>query len=716
MQKVSTSFLNTGVPGAYVNVTVKSTPAGIGSTGNIVIIGEASGGDVYTAEDVSQNFYTPDQANNVAAKYISGPIVDAMRMLAAPSNDPGIQGSASRVYIVKTNTSTKASAPIASYGTLSDKIGGVDGNKYSYKITQSQAEVGPVLISDDLTTALTTPTVFDNLSFTVRVNGGAATVITLSATSTDHDTIAELALEIDTQLPAGISCVAGTGNTLVFQTDADIAANAKGWGKSFELIDSTVGDLAVIGVDAGLVVSSAEPEIEVSIVRPDINANETLDISADVALAIGYQGTSGTVTITSTQIATTVAGGAGTSFTANLADFVTIQGLVDYINSQAGYSAAVVGSNSQLSPSKLDKVSAIGIGTTEASIRPGRVKIAVANFVKALATSQYLDAAITAVVGLPAATSLYTFLTGGAVGGTTAAAYVDALSKLEGINVNFVVPLFSRDASLDIADGLTAATSTYTIDAIHASTKTHVLKMSQIKMKKNRIFMASFKGAYTDAKLKAGTLASYRSMLCMQDVTQTDSLGNVKQYQPWMQSVVAAGMQSAGFYKSITKKFANVISVVDPSGFDNGSPGSVEDAIESGIMFMEKVTAGIRWVVDQSTYSLDNSFVYNSMQTVYDADILSLDLAESLELAYVGQSLADVDAATVLSFISNKMDGYKRLKLIGASEDAPAGYSDVKIEIDGPVMYVSLNVKLSSAILFIPINLELSQISNSASA
>ena len=42
--RLSTSSVNTNIPGAYPEVTVKSTPVGITNTGDIVIIGEADGG------------------------------------------------------------------------------------------------------------------------------------------------------------------------------------------------------------------------------------------------------------------------------------------------------------------------------------------------------------------------------------------------------------------------------------------------------------------------------------------------------------------------------------------------------------------------------------------------------------------------------------------------------------------------------------------------
>lgn len=715
-QRLSNSFINTVTPGAYPNVKVIAGAAGVGATGNIVIIGEADGGADFSQEILANNYFTPDQADVVAQKYIKGNIVDAMRAIAAPSNDTDIQGSASRVYVMKTNVSTKASSLLGSYGSMAAKIAGKDGNKYSYKILQSQVEVGPATTSTDLTDALTTPSVFDGLAFKVRVNGSASTTITLSSTSSDHDSIAKLATEIDSLLPAGIMCVVADGNTLTIKSEDDSLANQKGYGKSFELVDHIAGDLAVLGLDADLYVSSAEPSVEISIIRPDIAVNETMDASADVALTIGYEGTTASVTITDTQLTTTVVGGVGSSLSLSFSDFSTVGALADYINAQPGYKASALTGSANLAPASLDNVAALGIAST-GSVQPGRVKKGTYNFAKSMLQSASLDVTIDpASAGLPDATASYVYLVNGTKGSTTSASIVNALTALEGIEVNFIVPLFSRDASADIADGLTESSSTYTIDAVHAAVKSHALKMSTTKLKKNRIAMLSYKGTFATAKTKAASLATYRATLCIQDSKQVDSQGSVQTYQPWMLSCIAAGMQSAGFYKGLVKKFANVISFIDPSGFDSGKPGDVESALEAGLFFLEKATAGNRWVSDQSTYGLDTNFVYNSLQATYLADVLAIDLSKSLETAYVGKSLADVDAGTVLSFLSNKMDVYKKSKVISASDDAPAGYKNVKITINGPVLDVSVEVKLSTCIYFIPLSISISQITQTASA
>ena len=111
--RLTTSFINTSVPGAYANVVVQSQPVGVGASGIIILMGEADGGPSYSQSPLASNAYTVDQLAQVQAKYVSGQLVDAMGALTAPSADPGIVGSANLVYLLKTNTGTAASALLA---------------------------------------------------------------------------------------------------------------------------------------------------------------------------------------------------------------------------------------------------------------------------------------------------------------------------------------------------------------------------------------------------------------------------------------------------------------------------------------------------------------------------------------------------------------------------------------------------------------------------
>jgi len=60
------------------------------------------------------------------------------------------------------------------------------------------------------------------------------------------------------------------------------------------------------------------------------------------------------------------------------------------------------------------------------------------------------------------------------------------------------------------------------------------------------------------------------------------------------------------------------------------------------------------------------------------------------------------------------MDSYKKQKLIAASDDAPLGYKNAKVEINGPTMSISVESKPATAIYVIPISIEVSQVTNSS--
>lgn len=714
-QRLVTSFINTNVPGSYPNIVVQSQPVGLGSSGNVVIIGEADGGEDFSSIALKDNSFTPDQLDRVQQKYLSGPIVDAFRAFSAPSADTDITGSANRIWIVKTNASAQASAIVdTDYGTLTDQNFGVPGNQYKYQVTSLAAEAPPTVQGGTIPAF---GAALNGDSFTIRLNGGPATVVTLSGNPADHSNVATLVVELNTLLPAGIVASAGTAPTSIALTMAvDPLAYRSGRGRDFELFDSTPGDLAALGLSAGQYNSAQEPEVEVQINRSDIGLSETLDISADVALTVGYEGTTATMTIDQSAgtLTTTRTGGTGANLSIDITQYRTIADLADFINAQTGYSASAVAAAQQLPTSALDEVTAIGICSSAAAQQPGRVKMALFNFEKALSTSRALDFNADATAGLPNPMTNPAFLSGGARGETLAATVINAVNALAGLNINIIVPLFSRDASEDIVDGLTDSSSTYTIDAIHAAVKAHCIQFSTPKLKRNRIAILSFSGTYAQTKQKSQGIAHYRCSLAFQRPSQVNSAGVITSFLPWYQACLAAGMQAGGFYKAIVNKFANTISFTDPSGFDSGSPGDNEDALDAGLLFWTQETAGARWVSDQTTYGFDTNFVYNSIQAVYVSDILALDLADSFQRAFVGKSLADVDAATALSFLAQKMDGYKRLKMIAASSDAPLGFKNPKVSILAPEMDVSVEIKLATAIYFVPISINISQVQQAA--
>lgn len=559
---------------------------------------------------------------------------------------------------------------------------------------------------------------FDSLAFGVRLNGGAITSITTSGTESDHDTLAKLVIELDAQMPSGMSAAADA-NGLQFIVDTDVDPNSKGFGKSFELVDTMAGDLAILGHAEGLTTSAAEVQNQTTVTRTSTNTNESFIAGGEIGLNIGNDGTTATLSISAAGIlSTTVIGGTGSNLSIILSEFVTISELADFINNQTGYTASAGSSATQLPPSSsLDQVTAVGIAVTNPALKSGRIKFDAFDYSQRANESSVVSFIGVANIGLPTqfpAASSKQFLAGGAKGATTAAAATAGLDELEKIKTNFVVPLFSRDASADIVDGLTDSSSTYTIDAIHAATRSHILRMSTIKLRRFRNGFIALDETFSDAQTSARALASHRMTLSFQKSNGLNSAGGISTFGAWHTASIAAGMTAAGLQRSITHKFANISGFVDPSGFSSGDQGDLETALEAGLLILEQDSGSFRFVSDQTTYSFDSNFFFNSGQAVYTADILQDDLANALDRAFVGGSTADITAQSVVTFVQAKMNEYLRRRLISTSDDAVAGFKGLRVTLNGPILEVSVEIKLSTTIFFIPLNIEVSQITQSA--
>lgn len=816
-------------PGAYSKYTVQTAPAGLATTGVLMLVGEASGGPHWSTEaDLEDNAFGPDSLAEVTAKYQSGPLVDAFRGALAASSDPDIIGSFSRAILVKTNTGTKASAAltdldgVGTYATMYDASYGTKGNQNQMAVASAVAEFAPS--TGDFTYIPNVDTI--NLSF--RVNGGVSTPIALIANRSPTQFVAAVVVGGVTAsggvsrglvtisgsvavavvsgntatftrtvawtvtptvgdtlvIPSG-SAFAGAGNanvgayvitaatatvitatklsdagkagavagtitapqavvsTPIVSATADIMAYSpvtlkltagavlQGAGKTLEIADLATGNdrfvraayllgtitpasWVSIAATPVLLASGAESRITLSAARTDDNITESFTQGGEIPLRVGYTGGAATLTITATQLTTSL----GLSLT--LSNFDKIQALVDYLNAQAGYSASVGTAALGLQPvSALDRVAAIGISSEFGTVQPGRIKIDAQRLFDDVSGSsqllQFNNPASRPAAGLPAVTAT-TYLTGGTKGGTTNAMVSAAIAGLENVEGNFLVPLFSQDASADIVDEVTDAASTYTIAAINAAAKSHVLAMSLFKRRKSRQAINSIQAPFLTQQDAGANTASFRVNMTFQNVKDLNSAGDIVVFQPWMAAVKAASMQSAGFYRPITNKQINISGISHDAGdFNPKSDTHMENALIAGLMPIKPArTGGWVWESDQTTYGKDDNFVFNSLQAVYCADTVALTTGQRMEAAFVGKSVSDVSAQVALTYLDQIMGDFLRLKLIAPSDDALRGYKNARIRISGNAMLVSVEIKLATGIDFITIDFLVSPVQQTA--
>jgi hypothetical protein len=588
------------IPGSTAKWETGPANSGIATTGVVVLVGEAERGPDFTSEaDIAANAFGPKQFAAVVSKYGSGPLVDAFKVLGAPSKDPAIRGAPSRVYIVKTNKGTKASAALGAYATLRAKSEGALGNLINVAVSSPSA--------------------------------GKVTV--------------KVARKAD-----------GIDETYTFGGDVVLSVGAK---------------------------TDASP--------CDFTINATKLTSAGVATKAD-------------------------PLDITLSQFKTLGDLAAFISSKLGWTATVLPAFAQLPTSALDQGTYAAM-TAVVGATPATVKKDAYDFNKNLANSRAVEVSVKPTAALPAVTTKPVFLSGGTKGGTTDQNVVDALAKAGSIRGNFVVTLFSRDATADVTDGLTDAASTYTIASVNAALSAHVAAFSQFKKRKPRQGFASYRGSYANSKLAAQTLANLRLAGHFLDVAAVGASG-LAWFHPWMGAVIEAGMQAAGFYRPVFNKSIAVSGVKHAAGeFDPSDEDQVEDALLAGLtVIRERDGGGFGFVSDGTTYGADENFVYNSVQAIYVADTIAMTTAQRMERAFVGQSFADVSASAAMSYFKGVMKDLKRLKLITASDDAVEGYKDAVIEIRPPAMLVSAEVKEATGVYFVPIKFLVSQVTQTARA
>jgi hypothetical protein len=546
-------------------------------------------------------------------------------------------------------------------------------------------------------------------------------------------------------------CIAYTPVTITVSAGNPIA----GLGKSLEIANTSTGSfssLCFVAPAAGsavgslptaatfvstttapcLVASSAEYVAQLNLVRQADNTNQQISFGGDVILTMGYTGTTAQAVISGTTMTLTLVGGTSASLSpisVDLTKYKTVADLCQYLNTLGGFNAKpALANRGSIASVNLDDgtynfATDKGVGpyssTTDLGVRPGRIKAdgyaAAFNIVNNSTLVDVVPPGVaTKLDGLPVAAT-NAFLTGGSKGATTQANIQGAVDALQHVRGNFVVPLFSSDATVDIAAGTTDASSTYTIDAINAACKSHCLQMSTMKRSRPRQAFLSKDSTFANGVEAASNTSQPRCSFFFQKIIKTDASGNLTTFKPWAKAVVAAGMQAAGGYRDLTGKYIDISGVVDPVGYNNQNMSNEETALLAGLMpIVHEEDGGYTWVSDQTTYTADANFFFNSTQAVYAGDVVAMTAKKRMERAFKGQSLADVSAATGKVVLKSILDELKNAKWLAPSNDAPAGYKEPVVNIrNGNAMVCSAEIKVSTGIKFIPISFLVTPITDS---
>ena len=441
-----------------------------------------------------------------------------------------------------------------------------------------------------------------------------------------------------------------------------------------------------------------------------------------VALSIQYIGVSAGCTLSITQSGATTTLTTTTSSPSTPSENLsivlnnfTIQQLASFIDNFGGgtlYNAATTYYNaSVVNASFLDDYSAIDI-----QLLPINLKGAI-NEIETIVNNQSQLITFTQVpniYGQLQTTTVPLFLTGGTLGGSSNMSFQNGFDAMLSQPINTVVSLVSQNASKDITAGLTDPSSTYTIQAIQAQSDAHCRLASSVLNRSERLGIVSIQDTFANSGTDAQLISSEFTQMCNQGVSVLDYNGNITQFQPWMAAVTAAGMRAGSdIGGALTFKYAKVFGLFTQ---DFNPLTDSEQAITYGLLFLQQVAGGFRWVVDNTTYDKDSNFAYNRGNVMAAAQYVAKNWRSQVENIMVGTKVSSTNAQSAVSISSQILGTFLNADiLVGDAANNQLGYTSLTAVTNGSTTSLGAIITPVQANEFIPISIGLATIVQSAS-
>lgn len=531
--------------------------------------------------------------------------------------------------------------------------------------------------------------------------------------------------------------IGGAGTILVYKTNASTQASAfikQSATNMFQVKDSSWGKG---GNDLSIIVAAGDSgnQKTFSVAKVGDTTEALGENAAQSVLTIQYTGNGTTATATiagasqsAKTLVSSISGQSDGSVNLNITlSSYTMKTLADYINSQVGYSASLsTVSLAQKPATQLDPITASNIKPSPVILYRLQQEI-----LELLNTSARIQATFVdpPIVGLPSNSSGI-FLTGGAQGASANSDFSTGFAVSLSEDYNSCLACISRDASEDIADavqGFTDAASTYTIASVLAAQSSHLaLRSNTVNGKEAQGFGGVRKSTKSAAFAAIAAIGSELMQLCMQDVYMVDAAGSLEYKHPHVTGALAMGMRAGQpIGEPLTHKFPQVFQIghfINPAtGLSAGdfNPGLDGDtAIDDGVLFLEKSSGGFRWVVDNTTYGIDDSFVFNRGSVVQAYQFVNKTLRATADNIFVGHKVSNGAASSIKNVIRNKLRELNQpdVNIITSSSDAPEGFVEKTfvVTITGNTATVSVEYKPVQGLDFVFFRFTLGDIKQSA--
>lgn len=397
------------------------------------------------------------------------------------------------------------------------------------------------------------------------------------------------------------------------------------------------------------------------------------------SFAIAYTGSSATMTITASQLTTSITGGSGAGLTVPFATYNTVKKVVDYIAAQTGYTCTLLDVNPDRPSTLLDQVTAANILAGQ-NYKAQSTLDEIVTWLNSGQQPHVIGERVSGAGAIPANIAA-TPLAGGAEGSTTNADWQAALDALNQVDVTYVVPLTS-DAT------------------IHGYVQQAVQLNSSDGRRPRRAFVGAALGEKNSGLAayitRAQGLNSDRVALLVQGIISSNASGASVTLAPYFTAALVAGLQ-AGLPEigdALTNKTVSI------RGLEwTPTRAELEIMLANGMLPIELIEnrGGYRITRGITTWLKDDAYHRCEIATGDAVDETIFQVVVGLD-SFKGQKASEGKAYEMLSKLEAILKSLRRQNVVTA-------FQGLEATLDGDTVYIAFEFSPVNTINFIGVTM-----------
>nr|WP_281719991.1 hypothetical protein [Nitrosomonas nitrosa] len=402
------------------------------------------------------------------------------------------------------------------------------------------------------------------------------------------------------------------------------------------------------------------------------------------AFSIAYVG-AGAATISVTNSTVSLKVDAAAVATIALADYPTVQQLVDRINVIADFTADVLdGNGNQEALNGLDSLTDQAVTGTPYTVTANLQ--AIVDWINSTSEG-FVTATREANAGAVPANIGYTYLSGGSDGVVTNAEWQNAFTTLQTVDVQWVVPV-SGDSS------------------IHAMADTHVAFMSNVGRMERRAIVGMVSGTTDDAAIDAAkAINSDRTSLVHLGFYDYDANGKLVLMEPYILAALLAGA-----FSGVNPGTALTNKTIKVRGLERDlrNPTDTDQLINGGVLCVENTNSGFKVVKSISTWLVNDNYNRVEVSTGVATDFVARNVRQALDVLR-GERGNPITLSRAVSIAESTLRELARPEPQGlgviVGDVANPAYKNIVASLEGDVLRVEFQCSPVIPVNYIPVTI-----------